>query len=1015
MQSRWPFFFATLLLFLVTLVSLQVWVQEQNKARQTLLDSSVRKPISVKNNTQESARTGRTGREERTTRYPQHQLASGVTAKVNAVPYTQTERNPFQLPAASSDVYGDSPVVEPVATRNVDLDPPEQSAPEFESALPATEFDPTEILDDNPWAFDANPDLNQEPNSLHNNLEKLDQLLPPAEPGTMLEPLVSQGSQGLQGSLESLESLESQSSQSSQDSQDLQQPEFKKWVPEETIQPLDLADQSFQIDEVDQDFNQDFDQDFNQDFDPEPEVETATNPLLKFASTAKSPEPKLLSSVGPPRRPPSQPFVEIEIPEWDPYAAWPKPTAILEQLEELKKHKATKHWADETTQLLKLLHWTKSIEDPNAAVIFEQLSVKLNELDNLCVQISTSPVQSPEYAQGYLAGKIRTFHYDIARRIVLWSQMHRVAVQNQSIVINPVPEKNPLAQASRYRFVPPNLDPEWSTYLAMDELTESLNSLQPDTETQRAAARQTLLRFFSSALGTQQRQYLDPYFSNEFVGFLREKATGPVDIQDTLKLIEYHEKSPTGYSVAKMNDLYQSLLWSTDANSQQLATLLESHYRNANFRVSISDKFLNRLIPQQPEVNLPIQENVMGAQIRGNGRISNRLRIRLFPDNSKVNLRLEANGEVRSLTQAQKSGFTVDNQGHTRFKAFKNLAFSRSGLQADAAQAYSQTNSRVLRLRSELDAIPVVGWVARRIARDKIAASTPATEQLTNQKVQNSARQEIETQVDSRMQSLKHYLAANLMQPLIAMEMEPTAVETRTTHDRVIMRYRLAGRDQMAAHTARPRALADSLMSLQFHESLFNNLLERIDLKGNEFTAEELVQHLSSVFSSGQIGSKEIEADATFVFAPYDPLRIRFVDNKVEFSLNLKKFRIGKGKTWKNLSVTATYLPTATGMQLALTQDDAGISLKGSNLKLRDQIAVRTVFTALFEDRYELNILPPTLGEKFNASNLRISQLAITDGWIGLSLGEKTPVTIPYNAAGQAYPASNVPVYNFRR
>ena len=378
-------------------------------------------------------------------------------------------------------------------------------------------------------------------------------------------------------------------------------------------------------------------------------------------------------------------------------------------------------------------------------MIFEQLSKKLNELDNICVQISTAHVQLPEYSQGYLAGKLRTFRYDIARRIVLWSQMHEVAVQSQSLVINPVPAKNPMMQASQQRFVPPNLDPEWASYLGLDELTQSLNSLQPDVEAQRAAARQTLLRFYSSALGTQQRQYLDPYFSDAFVAYLREKATGPVVIQDMLKLVEYHEDNPTGYSDAKMNDLYQSLIWSTDDSSQQLATHLESHYRNANFRVSISDDFLNRLIPQQPAMNLPIQENVLGARVRGNGRISNRLRIRFLPDNRQVNLRLEANGEVRSLTQAQRNGFTVDNQGQTRFQAFKNLAISRSGVQAGAAQAYSQTNSRVLRMRSELDPIPVVGWMARRIARDKIAASAPVVEQLADQKIQHSARQEIET------------------------------------------------------------------------------------------------------------------------------------------------------------------------------------------------------------------------------------------------------------------------------
>ena len=967
MQSRWPFFFATLLLSLITFLSLQVWVQEQTKVRQALLDSAARKPSSLTSIPKKR-------------RSPQPRFASSVTAaEVKTAPYTQSQRSPFQLPTASFDIYDKNPITEPVASQSTNLAPHVETTPEFEPAS-----NPAEVLDDNAWEHDTTPDRNEEPNSPRNNLEKLAELLPPPETDSLLDSLDPNFD-------ESHESVE--------------------WMPEESSETESL-DSVNSLDSFEALNSPDLTE---QNFTQIPQDKTDRQPLVKFASTAKLPQPRLLSTVGLPHRPPSQPWIEIEIPEWDPYAAWPKPTALLEQLEEFKKFDATKEWANETIQLLKLLHWTKSIDAPNATVIFEQLSGKLQELDDLCIQISTAPVQQPDYAQGYLAGQLRTFRYDIARRIVLWSQMHQIAVQNRSQIVNQVPERNPMVQTSEFQFVPPNLIPEWTAYLELDQLTQSLNSLQPDIETQRIAARQTLTRFFSSALKAQHRQYLDPYFSDQLIGYLREKAAAPVELGDMLKLIEYHEKTPSGYSAAKINELYQSLLWSTNESSQQLAALLDSHYRNANFRVSISDDFLNRMIPQQPETMLPIHETVMGARVRGNGRINNRLRIRLLPDNRRVNLRLEADGVVRSLTRAERSGFTVDNQGQTHYQAVKNLAIGRNGVQSDVARAYSQTKSKVLRMRSDYDPIPLVGWMARRIARDKIATSTPAVEYLADQKIQHSAKQEIETQVHQKLESLNHYLANNLMQPLTAMEMEPAPLEMRTTHDRIIMRYRLAGRDQMAAHTSRPRALAGSLMSLQLHESMLNNLLERIDLKGNEFTAQELVEHLHNVFGSDQIGSNEIDAEAKFVFAPYDPLRIRFVDNKVELSLNLKKFRIGKGKTWKNLRVKATYLPTATGMRLALSQEEAGISLKGSNLKLRDQIAVRTVFTALFENRYELNILPKNLGEKFHANNLMISQLAITDGWIGISLNEQTPVALPYQTAEQTQTESNVPVYNYQR
>ena len=956
MPSRfgWPFAVGVLLL-LFTLMLLHVWVQESPNHSFAHLKKADR----TSSQSDSSAKA---------------HFASDVTAaEVKPVPYTRGVTNPFSLPKAKATVYSKSPVINPISTpvsrkasTSTEVYDPFKSAAwtvSEESVRLAKTFgnDPfneelSNPQNDDAWELDSDPDLNAEPNSPRNNLNKLAEVMP-------------------------------QTDVSEEFSSD---PGLDPFIESKPIESKSIAS--------------------------EPIESEPRNPLVKFASTSKAKPRVLTSAISTPHRSPAQPLVEIVIPEWDPYAVWPKPTAIIAQLEELQKIKATEPWATQTHQLLKLLHWTGSIDDPNSAVIFQQLTTKLEELDNLCMQVSTVPVNSPEYAQGYLASRLRTFHYDIAKRVVLWSAMHNVAVHNQSQIVNEVPERNPMMQVSQFRFAAPNVGAEWSDYLALDELTQSFNSLNPNPKTQQSAARQTLTRYFSTALASEHHQFLDPYFDEQLLGYLRDKAAGPVNLSKLLTMIEYHEANPSGYSNAKVNDFYQSLLWSTDNTSQHLAAQLDSHYRNANVRISISDAFVNRMIPQQPESNLPINETVLGANIRGNGRLNNRLRIRLLPDNRKVNLRLEANGMFRSTTQARRSGFTVDNQGQTRYQAFKNLAISRHGVQGSPTQAFSETNSSVTRLRSNLDPIPLVGWMARRIAKDKIAQSTPLAEEMTDRRIEHSARQEIELQVHQQMATLQNYLKTNLMQPLIAMEMEPTPLEMRTTSDRIIMRYRLAGRDQMAAHTARPRALADSLMSLQFHESMINNLLDRTELKSREFTSEELVQHLRNIFRSEEaIGTKEMETDATFVFAPYDPLRIGFVDNKVELTLNLKKFRIGKGKTWKNLNIKATYHPSATGMKLTLVQDKAGISLKGSNLKLRDQIAVRTVFTAMFEDRYEMNILPKNFGEHFDANSLRIAQLAITDGWIGISLGEQLYDPVPYQATEQSYPASSVPVYNFRR
>jgi len=55
--------------------------------------------------------------------------------------------------------------------------------------------------------------------------------------------------------------------------------------------------------------------------------------------------------------------------------------------------------------------------------------------------------------------------------------------------------------------------------------------------------------------------------------------------------------------------------------------------------------------------------------------------------------------------------------------------------------------------------------------------------------------------------------------------LRPEAVDMQTTEDRLIARYRLAGFEQAGAFTPRPQAPADSLLSIQVHESMLNNIV----------------------------------------------------------------------------------------------------------------------------------------------------------------------------------------------
>ena len=75
--------------------------------------------------------------------------------------------------------------------------------------------------------------------------------------------------------------------------------------------------------------------------------------------------------------------------------------------------------------------------------------------------------------------------------------------------------------------------------------------------------------------------------------------------------------------------------------------------------------------------------------------------------------------------------------------------------------------------------------------------------------------------------------------------LDPTVLSAKTTERRFEMRIRLAGPDQLGGHTPRPQAPSDSLASVQIHESLLNNMLERLELNGQTFDLAGLNRRLS--------------------------------------------------------------------------------------------------------------------------------------------------------------------------
>ena len=674
--------------------------------------------------------------------------------------------------------------------------------------------------------------------------------------------------------------------------------------------------------------------------------------------------------------------------------AWPKPKALVESIEPLLETPETAEWAKQTLTLIDLLIQCDHVGSSENRPIFTQLQKQILRLDEMIVQASTPANPSSHPSTGMLAGELRRLRYQMVRRLVIWLPLYEMASQPEEQVTAKQSLKAELTGAARIRF--DGVEPIWHNYLLVKETEAAFNRLDGDQESRVEASRKILARVFSPSLSKAQAEFVQQSLNENSIDFFKSYASSPIDLSTLLRNLERHEAYESGVSQKYLNDSYQNLLWSSEPAQRRLASVLDTHYRNANFRVTISESLINRLIPEMPEMTEPIAENLLGAQVYGQTNIRNQLRIRLIPDAERIHLQLESIGSADTSTTALKSGFAVQNQGFSRFQVFQKLAISRNGIFSDRARAISQSNNRMVGIRSNFDQIPVVGNLARRVAKKQVQAQKQTADNLTKQKFEQGVEKFMQEEVEKQIRNMRNVVSTNLIQPLVALELEPEPVQMTTTKEKLVVRYRLAGRDQMAANTTRPKAWPGSQLSLQVHHSAINNFLDRIGLAGNEFTTDSLTTHLRDAMG---LPHKPVDSDkkAKLLFSKTQPIRVSFVDGKFQIELNIDSFQpleTKRPKTWRNLKIRCSYAPSVSGSQVLLTREGS-ISLPGLRKAITDDLIIRAIFDKVFEDQYHFDPLPDSLAKPMNSPDLTIAHLIIDNGWLGVSLIDAPRIARP--------------------
>ncbi len=686
---------------------------------------------------------------------------------------------------------------------------------------------------------------------------------------------------------------------------------------------------------------------------------TATDPVVADTEEAQPVEP--------PQRP----------------SPWSRPVALIDQIKGLRAGLPVPTWSRSVLDELARLTEFDTLASPEVVDYLDRLAVLADDADRRADEL---PDRSEQIA-------LRQAAYSLRRRLDVWSAVHTAVQAPQAAlpreVYTSVRGETMLVKIADVRKTLTGFDAaaDWEQYLLLNQLEQAARGQGDFPGAARVELAQLALeRFHDPNLSEQQQAVLEMPPVVELDQELRLWATHPVSHADLLAALERFEQHATHATASELAASWRDLRWSALPAQQQVAEALDLHYRNANIRCAVSEEMINRLVPAVSEISQPVRDRVLGAQVKGLSNTRSRVLVNLLPDRSRLRLMFEASGVTAARTAATKGPVTIFSRNQSNYRVRKIVLMDSTGPRLERSQAVASGDTNLLGMRTNYDHLPFLGTWVRNLARQRHQEQTGLVRRILTNRVKNEARMQIDKEIESELAQARNRLDKRLIQPLRQLDLQPRAMEMKTLENRMVLRGRLAANHQLAAYTARPRAHSDNHLSMQIHESALNNFVEQLGLDGREADLRELYQELSEKLRSEPVAVPEdIPEGVRLRFADKGAVRIDCDEGAVTVTLSIAELS-GDDRTWRNFEVQADYRiqqGDGSGVDLYFARD-GGIRLS----RTRRNFALRAIFTKVFSSNNKIQLVNPELAQDERLADLRVTQMQIVDGWIGLSIGQ---------------------------
>lgn len=645
-------------------------------------------------------------------------------------------------------------------------------------------------------------------------------------------------------------------------------------------------------------------------------------------------------------------------------------------------------WRTNVSDSLRDLSSLSSVTSPETGAVLTRLQSLAKEGHEAAESIEDREIQ---------IRMLRAAH-GLDRRIAVWSAVWRTTQGTVQRISDMSPEEDAanISDDEIARLIDELRDEAnasddahgWFRFLMIDELAESNRS--SDLAARRITAQRFLSRMSWHRLSESQVAWLDrPSIRNLSIS-LRRWAAQPLDYSGLLAQIERQESDAIDLGGIDVASAVQTLRFAESREANRIADALNTHYRNANIRVAVTSELITKMIPEVDAKVQPVRDNILGADVRGTSVAKSDLSLRLIPSSNTWRMVLENNGRVDTGANSRQWPVLIRSDSNASFQSSTPLEITPEGAVAGSTSVAVQSATRVRGVSTEFDSIPLINSLVREIAMNRYESMTPLAKQIQTNKIRGGVSSEVDSRVSEQLDEATATLARRLTGPLGTLRLSPLIVDMQTSESRLSARYRVAGDWQLAAFTPRPRAPLASLMSVQVHQSAFNNTLETILPSGEAKTINELIQDIRTLFGVENpiaLGEEdELAGDISIQFASTRPITIEIEDDILWVTMRVIRLKQDRAIDLRRFIVRAGYRPQVNGMSVQLVRE-GHLRISGPDMSMRDRLPVRAIFNKVFSTRRPLPIISEQWANHPSASGLAVTQAELRDGWLAIAIG----------------------------